>query len=60
VRGYPSNHVEVVVYLLGKGLDLLPYKYKGVQPIENPRGPEHIPIKPITLFTFPVLGVDVA
>jgi hypothetical protein len=24
------------------------------------RTPEHIPIKPITLFTFPVLGVDVA
>jgi hypothetical protein len=28
---------EFVGYLLGKGPDLLPYKYKGVQPIENPR-----------------------
>jgi hypothetical protein len=37
VRGYPSNHVGVVGYLLGIGPDLLPYKYKGVQPIENPR-----------------------
>jgi hypothetical protein len=48
---------EFVGYLLGKGPDLLPYKYKGVRPIENP---EHIPIEPITLFTFPALGVDVA
>jgi hypothetical protein len=37
VRGYPSNHVEVVGYLLGTGPNLLPYKYKGVRPIENPR-----------------------
>jgi hypothetical protein len=28
---------EFVVYLLGKGPDLLPNKYKGVRPIENPR-----------------------
>jgi hypothetical protein len=28
---------EFVDYLLGKGPDLLPYKYKGVRPIENPR-----------------------
>jgi hypothetical protein len=28
---------EFVGYLLGKGPDLLPYKYKGVRPIENPR-----------------------
>ena len=35
VCGYPSNHVGVVGYLLGKGPDLLPYKYKGVRPIEN-------------------------
>jgi hypothetical protein len=28
---------EFVGYLLGKGLDLLPYKYKGVRLIENPR-----------------------
>jgi hypothetical protein len=28
--------VGVVGYLLGTGLDLLPYKYKGVWPIENP------------------------
>jgi hypothetical protein len=27
---------EFVGYLLGKGPDLLPYKYKGVRPIENP------------------------
>jgi hypothetical protein len=57
VCGYPSNHVGVVGYLLGTGPDLLPYKYKGVRPIEKP---EHIPIEPITLFTFPILGVDVA
>jgi hypothetical protein len=57
VHGYPSNYVEVVGYLLGTGPDLLPYKYKGVRPIENP---EHIPIEPITLFTFPAIGVDVA
>jgi hypothetical protein len=44
VRGYASNHVGVVGYLLGTGLDLLPYKYKGVWPIENP---EHIPIESI-------------
>jgi hypothetical protein len=37
MRGYPSNHVGVVGYLLGKGPDLLPYEYKGVRPIENPR-----------------------
>jgi hypothetical protein len=48
---------EFVGYLLGKGPDLLPYKYKGVRPIENPK---HIPIEPITLLTFPALGVDVA
>jgi hypothetical protein len=29
--------VGVVGNLLGKGPDLLPYKYKGVWPIENPR-----------------------
>jgi hypothetical protein len=57
VRGYSSNHVRVVGYLLGLGPDLLPYKYKGVRPIENP---EHIPIEPISLFTFPTLRVDVA
>jgi hypothetical protein len=57
VRGYPSNYVEVAGYLLGTGPYLLPYKYKGVRPIENP---EHIPIELITLFTFSVLGVDVA
>ena len=57
MRGYPSNRVGVVGYLLGKGSDLLPYKYKWVRPIENP---EHIPIEPITLLTFPTLGVDVA
>jgi hypothetical protein len=28
---------EFVGYLLGKGPDLLPYKYKGVRPFENPR-----------------------
>jgi hypothetical protein len=28
---------EFVGYLLGKGPDLLPYKYKGVRLIENPR-----------------------
>jgi hypothetical protein len=28
---------EFVGYLLGKGPYLLPYKYKGVRPIENPR-----------------------
>jgi hypothetical protein len=48
---------EFVGYLLVKGPDLLPYKYKGLRPIETP---EHIPIEPITLFTFPALGVDVA
>jgi hypothetical protein len=37
VRGYPSNHVGVVGYLLGTGSDLLPNKYKGVRPIENHR-----------------------
>jgi hypothetical protein len=37
VRGYPSNHVSVVGYLLETGPDLLPYKYKGVRPIKNPR-----------------------
>jgi hypothetical protein len=37
MRAYPSNHVGVVGYLLGTGLDLLPYKYKGVQLIENPQ-----------------------
>jgi hypothetical protein len=46
-----------VGYLLGKGPDLLPYKYKGVRRL---RTSEHIPIEPITLFTFPALGVDVA
>jgi hypothetical protein len=35
MRGYPSNHVGDVDYLLGTGPDILPYKYKGVRPIEN-------------------------
>jgi hypothetical protein len=48
---------EFVVYLLGKGPDLLPYKYKGYGRL---RTPKYIPIEPITLFTFPALGVDVA
>jgi hypothetical protein len=51
--GYPFNHVGVIGYLLEIGPDLLLYKYKGVRLIENP--PKHIPIEPITLFTFPVL-----
>jgi hypothetical protein len=37
MRGYPSNHVGVVGYLLGKDSYLLPYKYKGVRSIENPQ-----------------------
>jgi hypothetical protein len=57
MRGYPSNHVGVVAYLLEIDLDLIPYKYKGVRPIENPK---HIPIKPITFFIISVLGVDIA
>jgi hypothetical protein len=57
VRGYPSNHVWVVGYLLGTGPDQLPYKYKGVRPIETP---EHIPIEPFTFFIIPALRVDVA
>jgi hypothetical protein len=36
VNGNPSNHVGSVGYCLGTGPDLLPYKYKGVRPIENP------------------------
>jgi hypothetical protein len=44
MRGYPSNHMGSISYRLGIGQDLLPYKYKGVQPIENP---EHIPIESI-------------
>jgi hypothetical protein len=48
---------EFVGYLLGKGLDLLPYKYKGVRPIENPRTHSN---RTITLLTFPALEVDVA
>jgi hypothetical protein len=36
VYGYPSNNMEVVSYLLETGLDL-PYKSKGVRPIENHR-----------------------
>jgi hypothetical protein len=48
---------EFVGYLLGKGPDLLPYKYKGYGRL---RTPEHIPIEPITLLTFPALEVDVA
>jgi hypothetical protein len=48
---------EFVGYLLRKGPDLLPYKYKGYGRL---RTLEHIPIEPITLFTFPALGVDVA
>jgi hypothetical protein len=44
---------EFVGYLLRKGPDLLPY-------YGRLRTPEHIPIEPITLFTFPALGVDVA
>jgi hypothetical protein len=43
---------KFVGYLLGKDPDLLPYKYKGVRPIENP---EHILIEPIILFTFSAL-----
>jgi hypothetical protein len=58
VRGYPSNHVGVVGYLLGIGPDLLPYKYKGVRPIENPR--THSNRIYLLLFTFHALVVDVA
>jgi hypothetical protein len=49
---------EFVGYLLGKGPDLLPYKY--IKGYGRLRTPEHIPIESITLFTFPALGVDVA
>jgi hypothetical protein len=56
VRGYPSNHVGVVGYLLETDPDLLPINIKGYGRL---RTPEHIPIEPITLFTFLVLGVDV-
>ena len=47
---------EFVGYLLGKGPDLLPYKYKGVRPIENPRTHSNR----TNYLTFPALGVDVA
>jgi hypothetical protein len=48
--------------LLGTGSYILPCKYKGVRPIDNP---EHIPIEPIyyfiyTSFIIPALGVDVS
>jgi hypothetical protein len=36
MRGYPSNHVRVVGYLLGTGPDLLPYKYKGYVRLKTP------------------------
>jgi hypothetical protein len=48
---------EFVGYLLGKGPNLLPINIKGYGRLKTPG---HIPIEPITLFTFPVLGVDVA
>jgi hypothetical protein len=48
---------EFVGYLLGKGADLPPINIKGYGRL---RTPEHIPIEPITLFTFHALGVDVA
>ena len=49
---------ESVGSRLGPGPYLLPYKYKGLWPIENH---EHIPIEPIlfTLFTIHVLRVGV-
>jgi hypothetical protein len=37
VCGYPSNHVGSVGYRLGTCPYLIPYKYKGVRPIENLR-----------------------
>jgi hypothetical protein len=56
MRGYPSNHVGFVSYLLGTGLDL-PYIYmKGYGRL---RTIEHIPIESITFFIIPALGVDV-
>jgi hypothetical protein len=57
MHGYPSNYIKIIGYLLRTNPDLLPYKYKGVRPIENL---EHIPIEPIILFIIPALGVDVA
>ena len=56
VHGYPSNHVGFVSYRLGTGPYLPPIYMKGYDGL---RTPEHIPIEPITLFTFPALGVDV-
>jgi hypothetical protein len=55
VRGYPSNHVGSIGYRLGTGPDLLPYKCKGVRPIENPRTHSN---RTYLLFSFPTL-VDV-
>jgi hypothetical protein len=57
MSAYPSNHVGVVGYRLGTGPDLLPYKYKGVRPIENPR--THSNRIDYFLYHF-CLGVDVA
>jgi hypothetical protein len=37
VHDYLSNHVGCVGYRLGIGPDLLPYKYKGVRPVDNPQ-----------------------
>jgi hypothetical protein len=56
VSGYLSNHVRSVDYHLGTCLDLLPYKYKWVRPIENPRTHSN---RTYLLFSFPTLGVDV-
>jgi hypothetical protein len=46
---------EFVGYLLEKGPDLLPINIKGYDRL---RTPEHITIEPITLLTFPALGVE--
>ena len=37
IRGYPFNHVGSIGYRLETGSDPIPYKYKGVEAIENPR-----------------------
>jgi hypothetical protein len=54
---YPSGSVGSH---LGTGTNLLPYKYKGVRPIDNPRTHSNqTNLLYLPLFIIHVLGVDV-
>jgi hypothetical protein len=59
-RGYPNLSTGFARSLLGIGLDLHPYKYKGVLPMENPRTHSNrTKLLYLLFYIIPALGVEV-